>query len=246
MSLDQFSHVREVTEQFDCQRLRLKTVTNCVIGVFYRDLELEIEMAKRAQKGTGTSRVRFIMLEAEIPEGDLTEVTEAIQNALRPAVGSISRVSKSPAQLAGKTDADQNAEIVNSTLEVEEEFTEEVSTKSGSTKQRRPVKRKVVEMDLDSEVSLSDYVDQYPPQNEQDRYLVSVAYICEHRQDIEGVTADHVYTCFRKLEWPTGSKDFAQPLRNLKVSQLLDPGPTRGTYQVNHIGLDRVHKLAEE
>jgi hypothetical protein len=74
---------------------------------------------------------------------------------------------------------------------------------------------------------------------------LAVAYLCENRKDIEGVTADHVYTCFRKLNWSTGSKDFAQPLRNLKANQLLDQGPSRGTYAVNHIALDRVHRFAE-
>jgi len=32
----------------------------------------------------GTSRIRFIMLDAELPEGDLSQITSAIQNALQP------------------------------------------------------------------------------------------------------------------------------------------------------------------
>ena len=41
-----------------------------------------------AKSGTtrsgGTSRIRFIMLDAELAEGDLTQIAQAIQNALRP------------------------------------------------------------------------------------------------------------------------------------------------------------------
>ncbi|MES0100947.1 hypothetical protein [Mesorhizobium sp. M0019] len=40
-------------------------------------------MAKQSTSKNGTSRIRFIMLDAEIPEGDLNQITLAIQNALR-------------------------------------------------------------------------------------------------------------------------------------------------------------------
>lgn len=41
-------------------------------------------MVKKPKHGNGTSRVRFIMLEAELPDGDLSQITSAIQNALKP------------------------------------------------------------------------------------------------------------------------------------------------------------------
>ncbi len=41
-------------------------------------------MAKQPTNKGGTSRIRFIMLDAEIPEGDLSQITSAIQNALKP------------------------------------------------------------------------------------------------------------------------------------------------------------------
>jgi hypothetical protein len=42
-------------------------------------------MAKSAGKSGGTSRIRFVMLDAEIPDGDLSQITQAIHNALKPA-----------------------------------------------------------------------------------------------------------------------------------------------------------------
>lgn len=201
-------------------------------------------MAKKPPKGNGTSKVRFIMLEAEMPEGDLAQITTAIQNALRPAQVNGQRFTKNSTQAIGQSEMDDE-DIIEAADYDDEAIDESAAAPNTPSRPRKPTKRKVVQIDLDSDVSLAKYAEKYPPKNEQDRFLMTVAYLCEERPDVDGVTADHVYTCFRKLSWSTGSKDFAQPLRNLKANQLLDQGPTRGTYAVNHIGLDRVHKFAE-
>lgn len=146
--------------------------------------------------------------------------------------------------MISQSDADED-DVIDATEYSDDALEDDAPPPAAPSKPRKAAKRKVVEIDLDSDVSLASFADQYPPKNEQDRYLMTVAYLCEHRKDIEGVTADHVYTCFRKLGWSTGSKDFAQPLRNRKANDLLHQGPARGTYAVNHIGLDKVHKLAE-
>lgn len=201
-------------------------------------------MAKKPSKGTGTSKVRFIMLEAEMPEGDLAQITTVIQNALRPAQANGPRLARNATQVIGQSDLDDE-DVIDAAEYADDAADDVPAAPTTPPKPRKPAKRKVVQIDLDTDVSLASYAEKYPPKNEQDRFLMTVAYLCEERPDVEGVTADHVYTCFRKLKWSTGSKDFAQPLRNLKANQLLDQGPTRGTYAVNHIGLDRVHKFAE-
>jgi|SRR5215471_4574937 len=40
-------------------------------------------MARSSAARTGASRVRFVMVEAETADGDLGQITQAIQNALR-------------------------------------------------------------------------------------------------------------------------------------------------------------------
>ena len=212
------------------------TARKCGIGAY---------MVKKPVKGNGTSRIRFIMLEAEMPEGDLTQITNAIQNALRPTSIAGPKVPKASVQMIGPSDQDDDEEEAIDASVDDDEAPSAPPTKAAPSKPRRPAKRKVIEIQLDSEVSLASFVEQYPPKSDQDKYLVAVAFLCEHRKELEGVNADHVYTCFRKMGWPTGTKDFAQPLRNLKLNQFLDGGPTKGTYKTNHIGLDKVHKLAE-
>lgn len=206
-------------------------------------------MAKRSTPKGGTSRVRFIMLEAEMPEGDLTQITNAIQNALKPETKSIPRAPARPAHVLPTESGngnDEHVEFVEAEVEVDENRDQEVEVnKSRSSKPRKPPSRKILDIDLDSDVSFASYVERYPVKTELDRYIVAVAFFHEHRDIDEGITADHVYTCFRKLNWSTGKKDFAQPLRNLKRDQLIEKGPSNGTYIINHIGLDRVHKLAD-
>jgi hypothetical protein len=79
-------------------------------------------MAKSSSgaKVTGTSRIRFIMLDAELANSDLTQVTQAIQNALRPsAIAPQSIISK---QLPGNGTTASNPEATpdESTLEVDD------------------------------------------------------------------------------------------------------------------------------
>jgi hypothetical protein len=65
------------------------------------------------------------------------------------------------------------------------EVEDEAATPNGPSKARKPAKpakRKVVEVDLDSNVSLAACADKYPPKSEQDRYLLAVAFLCEEKR----------------------------------------------------------------
>lgn len=196
-------------------------------------------MVKKSAQSSGTSRIRFIMLEAELPDGDLSQITSAIQNALKPAP-----MSPRLPNTQIKTIA---AETVDEETEPEdfEQLETENKPRNGSSRSRRPAKRKVVgDLDFESGTSLKQFASQYPPNTEQDRFLVALSWLKEHRPDTE-VTADHLYTCYRTMDWPSGAKDFTQPLRTLKSEQYVDQGEKRGTYVINHVGEGRVKKLAE-
>ncbi len=199
-------------------------------------------MVKKPVKGNGTSRIRFIILEAEMPEGDLTQITNAIQNALRPASINGPRVPKAQVAMVSADDHDEQ-DVVDGD-EADEAEPHETPAKPAVVRKWKPAKRKVVDIDLDKEPSLASYVAKYSAKTDRDKHLVVVAFLTEHRAELEGASLDHVYTCFRKLGWPSGAKDFGQPLRDLKVVQLVDQGKSKGTYATNHIGLDKVHKMA--
>lgn len=201
-------------------------------------------MAKKTSKGNGTSRVRFIMLEAEMPEGDLAQITTAIQNALKPPVSNGSRQLARPVQMIGSNqDDDEQDDVIEDVVDVEDHEAEPAA--KAPARPRRPPKRKVVEMDVTTEVSLKTFAEQYPPKTDQDRFLVALMFLKEHRPDIDEIKGDHLFTCFRSMGWPAGAKDFTQPLRTLKKEQFVDGGDSRGTYVINHVGEGRVKKLAE-
>ncbi|MES0099762.1 hypothetical protein [Mesorhizobium sp. M0019] len=106
---------------------------------------------------------------------------------------------------------------------------------------RKPTVPKVLELDLMSGGSFEAFANEHTPKNDTERNLVVLAWFKEHRPD-EAVTANHVYTCYRAIKWPSGIDDFSWPLRALKKEQLVT-SPHRGQYAINHLGIARVEKM---
>lgn len=202
-------------------------------------------MAKQSSPKGGTSRIRFIMLDAEIPEGDLSQITAAIQNALKPTTiiqQKLPPETERPALFYnGAPDKAFDEEQVNSNEDV---ISEAPPRAARSTRARKPTVPKVLDLDLDSEVSFKSFAEHHPPTGETERNLVVAAWFKEHRSE-DAITSGHVYTCYRSVGWSVGIEDFAWPLRALKKEQLMS-SRGRGLYAINHLGLDRVKKLGRD
>jgi hypothetical protein len=56
---------------------------------------------------------------------------------------------------------------------------------------------------------------------------------------------NHVYTCYRKIKWPTNIADFDAGLRALKGRKLMSR-TAPGTYAINHLGTAEVDALHTE
>lgn len=199
-------------------------------------------MAKKSTTttGNGVSRIRFVMLDAELPDGDISQITEAIQNALRPKQADVRLI-----QLSGSQDIDCALEDVLGTSE--ESVDEPEPTRLRDTKRTVNSKRSikslnVVDVDTATSPSLESYMASKSPANIKMKHLCVLAWFKEAR-NIEPVTVEQVYTCFKKLQWSTAAKDFSQPLRDLKADDLVG-GNSKDGFTINHIGLDRVEKLS--
>jgi hypothetical protein len=201
-------------------------------------------MAKNPGKPGGTSRIKFIMLDAEIADDQIQSVTQAIANALRsPAPPSPKRLPPAAPQLNGNGAAEEHDEpdLFDA---LEEEGAVDVTP--ASTRQEGPRKPaptpEVLPFDFNAfEMPLSVFVAAYKTESHQQRYLVASAWYHDHG-GVTKVTAAHIYTAYRYLKWPLTVKDFAQPLRAMKSQQLY--GSTeKGTYTINHVGLQRVAEL---
>ncbi len=195
-------------------------------------------MAKGSKPG-GTSRIRFVMVDAEIAEGDIAPITQAIQNALRGSgTGPIQRIT-SPSK---PVDNNGTAPEVEVELDPDDDVIESASESSRSRAPRKPAKTPdVIPLDMNTEVSLRSFAAGKDADSQHKRYLIAAAWLKEHR-NIDAVSVGHIYTCYRSMEWPTNIPDFAQPLRELKGRKFFAQ-PSRGMYAINHLGLDYVRKL---
>lgn len=184
----------------------------------------------------------MIVLEAELPEGNIAQLAVAIQNALKPAVAVIQqRTQELPSgTLSGSQDMPEIAteEVNDPNLGVSPGLDSRGQRESRS---RKPNPPKVLDLDLDGDTPFRSFAAMYKPKTDTDKNLVVLAWFKEFRPD-EIVTANHVYTCFRTMAWPAGKDDFAGTLRHLKKEQLVSSS-ARGQYTINQIGLGKLEKL---
>jgi hypothetical protein len=199
-------------------------------------------MAKGSQPKSGSSRIRFVLLEADLSDGDLSQITTAIQNALKPAQAA------TPPRLIQLTSSPRREEELVADVEdqASEESEEEVIVRRPAQgRSRKPTFRtpQVVDIDLKSDPSLESFIKEHPPKSTNNKFLAVLAWFKEARS-IDTVDVDQVYTCFKHLGWSTAIKDFSQPLRDLKAQQLVG-GSAKDGFAINHLGLDKTKKFSE-
>ena len=200
-------------------------------------------MAKQTTK-SGPSRIRFIMLEAELPDGDLGQITAAIQNALKPTTTIIQQRLAANGSAAALLEDESNRESAeHEVLSADGEELVNTPSKPRAQRVRKPTTPDVLDLDLTSERSLEDFANEHTPNSELEKNLVVAAWFKEHR-DTSAITAAHVYTAYRALGWSVGFEDFSWPLRALKKDKLMS-SPSRGEYSINHLGIAKVLKLSK-
>ena len=188
----------------------------------------------------GPSRIRFIMVEADLYDGDLAQVTQVLQNAFKtsPAI----TVRSQPARLQSSASApvDVNDEVVDDEEEAGADLSES-SPSAARVRKASPAKVPTVLNDIDtlSASSLKDFVSEYDIKTGFEKYLVIALWFRDARS-INSITVDHVYTCFKLLGWSTKSTDFSKPLRNLRDQQSL-VGDTKG-YSLTLVGAGKIEE----
>jgi hypothetical protein len=186
-------------------------------------------MAK-STKPSGVSRIKLIVLEAEVADDQLHTLTQAFTNALRGPSTTVKRLAPTPAT---NGHAEPEEEILDG---AEDDIdTVDVTPVTPRSKKPRKVAPKPTVIPIpEGDPPLSSLVD---PKSNHKRYLMIASFLHDHRA-IEAVTQDHIYSCYRLLGWPTDILDFAQPLRELKFRQYFE-SPERGKYAINQLGLQK-------
>jgi len=200
-------------------------------------------MARQSTKvaGSGNSKIRFIMLEAELNDGNLSQITQAISNALNKS-GVAHRLVAAPVT----NSAISNGGDVD---EAQDEVVEEVAQQETSRVPRKPrkisVPKVLVDVDLNSgDMPFAKFAEGKAPTSDLARHLV-VAYWFKAYRQVNSVSIDHVYTCYKKVGWSTDIKDFAQPFRDVQRQQ--GRGEFKGgLFTINHLGEDAVEKMPKK
>jgi hypothetical protein len=202
-------------------------------------------MAKAAPQKSGSARIRFVMLEADIPEGELSHFTHAIQQALRPATGSATTPRIATTQrLPDLNGGEAQAEAPTIDTSVEEldrsELADEARPARKPQQYRKP---KVMDVDLKSDPSFAAFADEKKPDSHLKRNLVVAAWF-KNARGVDAITIDHVYTCYRWVKWPSEAVDFGGPLRTLKRLQKVTQ--TEDGFAINGLGLQEVNDLGKD
>lgn len=196
-------------------------------------------MAKSA-KPSGMSRIKLIVLDAEVADDQIHTLTQALTNALRgPSPAPQLRRMPAAPQLNGGGEPDQE----EMDFEEAEDEIDVVPQKKprASSPRKAPKAPDIVDIDMDSDVSLADFAKGKDSSSQHKKYMIAAAWLKEHRAT-DGVTPGHIYTCFRSMDWPYNIPDFGQPLRDLKSKKYFVKND-KSEYEINHIGLGFVKKL---
>ena len=155
-------------------------------------------MAKNFSVPKNPSRIRFVMVEAELGDGDISQLTQAITNTLRaPTNAGVKRISAT-------------APVVNGTDPVEPELVEEggdeievvdvtPAAPKAPRQRKSPKAPDIVPIDMNMDLSLAAFAAGKDAGSQHKKYLISAAWLKEHRS-IDAVGAGHIYTCFRSME----------------------------------------------
>lgn len=194
-------------------------------------------MAKQSSSRGGTSRIRFIVVEAELQEGELAQVTQVLQNAFKTQ--QVFPVRPQAARIASSSTVDEVA-FEPDEHESDDDFVEHVQpSPPRNPRKARPSRVPNVVNDLDpkTDPSLRDFVAGYDAKSGFEKYLAIALWLRDARST-NTFTVDHIYTCFKLLGWSTNSSDFSKPLRNLADNQFLG-GDSKG-YSLTLTGAGKI------
>jgi hypothetical protein len=207
-------------------------------------------MKSKADVGARSNRIRFIMFDADLSDGNVSELSRAISQALQPSVtpSSMRRIAPPatiPPAANGNGSDDTHVASFSSDVEVDdaadgesEHVSEQPATATTTKGQPRRLPLPEYLHDLDTKgsgsVSLKDFAAQHPTKKHAKRFLISAMWLKEHGKQ-ESVNANKIYTCYKTLNWPTAINDWDVNLRNhVRANRMRRISP--GEYTITPLG----------
>lgn len=205
----------------------------------------------KGENGTRSNRIRFVMLEADLSDGNLTELTHAITSALKPSTAPVRHLParpSPPAVLASSetTTGVEEAEDV-STVEAETAQNEEETAppRSAKSKSKPPLPKYLHDLDVTGNgISFKDYAAEKAPKKSGKRYLTSALWLKEQGSS-PTINTDKVYTLYKTAGWPLGITDWDATFRSLVQSDKMRRVES-GEYAITPLGEAAVQEKTED
>lgn len=204
---------------------------------------------RRDERSDDKSKVKFRVIEFEV-EGSNASIQESLRSISatlgrpRPGAATAARLAPVPAPAAASEDDAEHLVDDGSELDGQEAVEETPTARPPRARTaRRVVTPEVLDLDIESgPMPLREFVNSKNPTTDPKRFLTIAYWFKEYRQT-PIVTAAHIYTCYRLLDWSTPD-DIGQPLRDLKNKRkVFNKGPADGEYEINLIGLNEVKRM---
>jgi len=200
---------------------------------------------KPSESAARSNKIRFVLVEADISDGNLSELTHAITSALKPTIN-VPR--QPPARQATQALPEVPEAAPEEEIETEEaqDATESQETVAGNGSEPKvPRTRKFKPPEYLPELlagergaAFKEFAKEEAPTTKNKKYLVATYWLKE-KGDSPTVNANKIYTCFKTAPWPTNFNDWNQTFHNLVHSEHLRKTGD-GEFAINPPGEDAV------
>jgi hypothetical protein len=193
----------------------------------------------------------MVVIDAELQEGEISQLAQAIQGAFGGQRANVGRLNGSVARSLPSPDSTEIPAELDGAEVVEHAGATETEPTPARPKTQRKIRTPNLDNDLHpgEEPSFKAYADARNVTGASPvlrKFLVVAAWLHEQRSGMK-IAADRAFTCFRFVGWRSNI-DFDQPLRDLSRSnsQCLELKPEdrgKGEFTITHLGLDKANKL---
>ena len=206
---------------------------------------------KPSESAARSNKIRFVLVEADISDGNLSELTNAITSALKPTLTPVHRQlvpRPLPPALAEAEESTPASEILPDESGAPGDTQEETGGNGTEPKTPRVKKFKPPEYlpELfagDKGATFKEFAKDKAPDSKNAKYLAATYWLKENG-DSPTVNANKIYTAFKTAGWSTGFNDWNQPFHNLVHSEHLRK-VGNSEFAINPLGEDSVAQGSE-
>jgi hypothetical protein len=205
---------------------------------------------KKLDTTNRSNKIRFVLVEADISDGNLSELTQAITSALKPTITPLRQIPHAPSQILPNASGSTEESGTEAIVDEPEYSAQSNGNDSSSAKPARPPKKfKAPEylpalLAKEKGTAFKEFAKEKAPATKSKKYLVATYWLKEHGES-PTVNADKIYTCFKTAGWSTGFNDWNQTFHNLVHSEHLRKDEANGCFAINPLGEDAVIKGTE-